>query len=169
VTTNLVPCNGIKTNFVPYLAKPNTDIEINNSNLIENNLTRIKVKTFNTYYSIEKIKSDIVNVIIDYFKENFKFGVLINLSDLYQKIMALGYIENIRTIIINENNEEDYYINGLSFLYFTPALIENKDHSLFTQMCQLEKFQYPELFINDSVLKSLIIVSNNFNISNNEI
>lgn len=176
LTANLVPCNAIETYFMPYM-KPSNDkaYEINNYT-IDSHFTppvKILVKKGKTYLSDEKIKNNIVTIITNYFDEKNELGATINLSELYQKIMSLGYIDSVKTIYYDDTDEvkmEDVsYCEGLSFAKFTTPIINNGDFEHFTQYYTLEKFQYPTL-LNSSKLFNLIYITseNIFSIKNNE-
>lgn len=175
LTTNLIPCNAIETYFMPYM-KPSNDktYEINN-HTIDSHFTppvKILVKKGKTYLSDEKIKNNIVTIITNYFDEKNELGATINLSELYQKIMSLGYIDSVKTIYHDTDEvkmEDVSYCEGLSFAKFTTPIINNGDFEHFTQYYTLEKFQYPTL-LNSSKLFNLIYITseNIFSIKNNE-
>jgi hypothetical protein len=175
LTANLVPCNAIETYFMPYM-KPSNDkaYEINN-HTIDSHFTppvKILVKKGKTYLSDEKIKNNIVTIITNYFDEKNELGATINLSELYQKIMSLGYIDSVKTIYYDTDEvkmEDVSYCEGLSFAKFTTPIINNGDFEHFTQYYTLEKFQYPTL-LNSSKLFNLIYITseNIFSIKNNE-
>lgn len=175
LTTNLIPCNAIETYFMPYM-KPSNDkaYEINNYT-IDSHFTppvKILVKKGKTYLSDEKIKNNIVTIITNYFDEKNELGATINLSELYQKIMSLGYIDSVKTIYYDTDEvkmEDVSYCEGLSFAKFTTPIINNGDFEHFTQYYTLEKFQYPTL-LNSSKLFNLIYITseNIFSIKNNE-
>lgn len=177
LTSNLVPCNAIETYFVPFVKPIGDEIFNINDQTIDTHFTppvRILIKKGKTYLSDEKIKNNVVSMIIDYFDKRNVLGATINLSELYQQIMSLGYIDSIKTIYFNENStntktENIAYCEGLSFAKFTQSIINNVDFEHFTQYYTLEKFQYPTL-LNSSNLFNLINVTseNIFSIKNNE-
>ena len=177
LTSNLVPCNAIETYFIPFVKPIGDEIFNITDETIDSHFTppvRILVKKGKTYLSDEKIKNNIVSIITNYFNKKNELGATINLSELYQQIMSLGYIDSLKTIYYNENlnnvkNENIAYCEGLSFAKFTPTIINSVDFEHFTQYYTLEKFQYPTLF-NSSKLFNLINVTseNIFSIKNNE-
>ena len=85
-------------------------------------------------------------IIINYFNnKKLKFGSNINLSEIQQQILNLGYIQSIKTVNITDESNI-IWVQGLSFAMFTTSLIDNKDFQLFTQSKQLLPFQYSNLY-----------------------
>lgn len=172
LTANIIPCEGIHCYFMPYVESSTKNVD--KSNIFNDPLSiesHIIIKKKNTYFSDAKIKSTIIDIITKYFNENDAFGAKINLADLQQKIYALGYVDSIQTVSIHDvkNNYYTNYVNGLSFAKFTSDIIEMRDFDCFTQMIELEKFQYGTLLNPSSLMNLIEIVNENeFALKNNE-
>lgn len=174
LTTNIIPCEGVKVYFVPYMKNfESNKIQVDSSILSKSYLppVNILVEKERTHISDERIKLNIVNIIINYFKEHSKFGDTINFSEIYQRIMALGYINSVKTVLSDNSKNVISSINGLSFAAFTPELITFKDFEVYTQFKVLNRFQYAELLLTEQKLKSLIRITNenSFTLKNDEI
>ena len=166
LTTTIVPMPGIRSYFMPYVLPDNGQpLSLTNKVLLspKEYASGIVIKKANTYYSNDKIKDDIAAVIKSYFNDMQAFGSMVNLSDLQQRIYALGYVESIKTLSreTTDATATSYtkYVNGLSFVRFTQDVIEMKDQECFTHNLTLEKFQYGTLVNID--LKSIIIIVDN--------
>ena len=170
VTSNIVPCEGIKKFFVPYV-KPAlvngssiADSLINEADIEKYNKTKIVIVKNRTFLSDSTIKKNVVEVIIKYFNEHGKLGDTINISDMVKEIKALGYVD--RVITRNENHD----VNGLSFATFTKNLMNYADFETVTEYCNLQKFQYPILSYSSSALLGMIEIDNSaFALKNDEI
>lgn len=171
LTANVVPCEGIRSCFMPYV-KPLKEVDM--SGVLANPeayASRIVIRKGDTYFSDAKIRAAVAEAIVGHFRENCGFGARVNLADLQQKIMALGYIDGIRTVSALDVRDGYYvnYVNGLSFAKFTPDMIEMQDLDCFTQIVELEKFQYGELLAPESVAGLIEITDDNgFTLKNNE-
>lgn len=165
-TAQLVPVNGIMTNFIPYIQNSDYPLNIGDSTSYKDIFNNIKIrliKSANTYISNAKIIEEVNLIIINYFNnKKLRFGTIINLAEIQQQILNLGYIQSIKTVnIVDESNIK--WIQGLSFAMFTTSLIKNKDFQIFTQSKQLLPFQYANLYVetligqieieNDNVFK----------------
>lgn len=165
-TAELVPCETIKTYFIPFVQHPNYSFDINQ--VINSNGTwhpPIKIcltKMPNSFVNNEQIKTEVADIIINYFdSNNQKLGNLINLSDIEEEIMKLGYIQNIRTMYIPTNNTGNkFWVQGLSFLTFTQTLINFQDYSIIQNNKALLPFQYAVLY-TDSIKQYIQIENEN--------
>lgn len=173
LTTEIIPCTGIKTYFMPYV-RPNDDttkLDLS-TNILSRNYavpTKIVIKKAPTYFSDSKIKSEIAKVIVDYFEEKSAFGETIILSEIQQRIFALGYVESIKTVSLQDTANGLSYCNGLSFAKFTHDIIMFADFEVFTQNYTLEKFQYGRLLNAQNVANLIEITNENaFTLKNDE-
>lgn len=148
-TAQLVPVNGILTNFIPYIQNSQYPLNINDPDSFKQKFSNIRIRIIknpNTFISNQKIIEQVNMIIINYFNnKKLKFGSNINLSEIQQQILNLGYIQSIKTVNITDESNI-IWIQGLSFAMFTTSLIDNKDFQLFTQSKQLLPFQYSNLY-----------------------
>lgn len=177
LTANLVPCTAIETFFMPYidpLTSSNESFYINDYELTSSFQppVRIVIKKGKTYLSDDKIKNNVVKLIVDFFNERQTLGATINLSELYQYVMSLGYIDEIKTMYYSGsaiNKENIAYCNGFSFAKFTKSIINCNDFEQFNQYYTLEKFQYATLLNSQNLFNLINITSENiFSIKNDE-
>ncbi len=172
LTAEVVPCTGIKTFFMPFVRSQNA-YEIT-SQVLQKNFqapTKIVLKKGATYFSDSKIRSNVADIIINYFNEKSSFGETVILSEIQQRILALGYIESIKTVSMQDSKNGYYtaYCDGLSFAKFTPDIISFKDFEVFTQNYSLEKFQYGRLLNPQSIINLIEITNENaFTLRNDE-
>ncbi len=167
LTSKLIPCDGVHSYLMPFIGdvKILTKDYVFGSSFVPN--TRILIKKGFTYFTDSQIISNVSKTIVNFFEENFKFGAKINLADLQERIFSLGYVESIKTVYKDDTN--NYYINGLSFVRFTPDLIDMYDAECFTQILELEKFQYCTLFRPENISKLISITNENtFSLNNDE-
>lgn len=172
-TAELVPYQAIITKFIPFINHSNSEYAyVQGRDNIDEFVSRIKIRITKNQTAMitnEQLQEKVNNIIVSYFdKQNQTFGNVINLNDLVNEILNLGYVRNIRTVHIPEedrNNAE--YVNGLSFAAFTPDLVNSEDFTIFTTNYVLEQFQFPELYSTD-VLGMIEIVDNTYNITNTE-
>lgn len=157
ITSNVVPCNAIKTYFIPFVG----DVDYYKKNQLlsfdSNFKSPVKIyiiKGF-TYLSDNNIKMNVVNIIKNYFIEHNKLGDKINIAEIISQIYSLGYVNSIKTVSTETENNEYVYVNGLSFASFTPSLISSLDFEIVAQIKELEPFQYAELLNGDN-LETLI-------------
>lgn len=170
ITTDIIPCDGIHVYFMPYVKSDNFALtnDIFNAN---QSPAYIFIKKGSTYFSDASIKKNVANIISNYFDEHCKLGSTINLIDIQQQIMALGYIDDLKTVstVDIKNGVYTNYVNGLSFGKFTQDLINMADFTNFTQMCELEKFQYGTLLNKESLIGLIKITNENiFSVKTNE-
>lgn len=165
LTSEIITLNAIDVNFVPFVKYSNMD-NLNIGELLKTDFDKwpvriIIIKTPNTYVSDEQIVFNVNKIIVDYFKlENQNLGNIINLNDIYSRIMELGYVQDIKTKYIDPVDSNNIYtINGLSFAYYTETILEGKDFDIFTQYMKLLPFQFAKLISDD--LMHLIEVENN--------
>jgi hypothetical protein len=174
-TVNIVPCTGVELNIIPY-TKNHEDVK-NGFNIKDATLDSsfvspayFLIKKGRTYIQDDRIISTIADIICKFFESKDKFGEVINLSELNDQIMNLGYIESIKTVNDSGNSpHQTSYVNGLSFAAFTPSIIGCDDFEVFTQYIPLERFQYAKLLNPDKIKNLIKITSDNvYSIKNNE-
>ena len=172
-TAELIPYQAIITKFIPFINHSNSEYEyVQGRDNIDDFIPRIKIRITKNQTAMitnEQLQEKVNNIIVSYFdKENQTFGNIINLNDLVNEILNLGYIRNIRTVHIPEEDKNNVeYVNGLSFAAFTPGIVSSKDFMTFTTNYVLEEFQFPELYATD-ILGMIEIVDNTYNITNTE-
>lgn len=115
----------------------------------------------NTVYTTTSIKTQVANVITDFFNENnFEIGDSINFNDLLDKILEINGIERVRTVWINPDDSTDYLIaNGLSFATWSSSYIDvGDDLDISTSTKILEPFQFPKLYIQSSLVNKIKVI-----------
>ena len=127
----------------------------------------IQIEKNNSVSSSERVKNAVAEKIVEYFTEKKSLGEIISMSDLYQKIISIGSVASIS--MKGNKRGREYY--GLSFVKFTPDIINSSDIKTFTQIVRLENFQYPELVLDLERLKSIIEITNDgiYNLKNEQI
>ena len=171
VTSEIVPCSVFETYFMPYIRHPDYTINISNMLMTADWTPPIKIMIVKQQYAMisnEQLKEKINNIFIDYFSmENQKLGNVINISEIYQKILDTGYVEKVKTRYVPVDDPNNIYeINGLSMACYTPTLINGLDFEMFQYSKQLKMFQFPRLY-SDSLLKLIEIENeNNYTVSN---
>jgi hypothetical protein len=171
VTSEIVPCSVFETYFMPYIRHPDYTINISNMLMTADWTPPIKIMIVKQQYAMisnEQLKEKINNIFIDYFAmENQKLGNVINISEIYQKILDTGYVEKVKTRYVPVDDPNNIYeINGLSMACYTPTLINGLDFEMFQYSKQLKMFQFPRLY-SDSLLKLIEIENeNNYTVSN---
>jgi len=148
-----IPCaynDGYTTTNWDASAENYIEIHIDNSTLI----------------SAESIRSAINTLVISYFSEqNQKIGALVDFNDLYTQIRSIRGVNGIRTIY--NKGSVVKIVDGLSFAYWTPRIINGADIKLTNGTVQLEGFKFPELneadilnrikIVKDSVYQNTVV------------
>lgn len=170
-TSELVPCSAIETYFIPYVEHPEYPLKILETQLDADWNPPIKIilnKKTNTYINNEQLKEMVNNIFIDYFSlENQKLGNMVNISEIYKKIIETGYVESVQTENIPEENPNNVWVeDGLSFACYTPLIINGQDFEVFKFSKKLQPFQFAKLY--SKTLLNLIEVRNEgtYNITN---
>lgn len=163
-TVQLIPCNAIIKYFTPFVNHIKYPFSIQETSLADFNPNikiRIKKKP-DTYFNNEQIKSDVSEIIENYFKiQNQTLGAVININELYKKIISLDYIESIQTVNIPEQDKDDeYIIDGLSFASFSVKILQGKDFNIVTYTDQLLPFQFGQLY-RDNIINLIQIQNDN--------
>ncbi len=172
-TSEIIPCQAILTKFIPFVNHTNSNYKfILGESSLNDYIEQIKIRITKNQTALitnEQLQEKVSNIIVNYFNSaNQSFGSIINLNDLTNEILNLGYIRNIRTVCVPANDKNNVeYVNGLSFAAFTPNIIDMKDFTIFTTNFVLENFQFPELYVTD-ILGMIEIVDNTYNIMNTE-
>lgn len=163
VTAQIIPLNGILTHFIPYIQNENFLLDIMNIQSYKQQFSKIKIKLIkraNAFISNQKIIEQVNLIITNYFKnKKLVFGSIINLGEIQQQILNLGYIQSIKTVNIMDESDIKW-VQGLSFAAFTPLLINNNDFQIFTQSKQLLPFQYASLY-SQSLINQIEIENDN--------
>lgn len=119
---------------------------INDSRLV---VTRSK----NSKKNKEKIKKDIVDVILNYFSSsNIKLGQTLDISLISADILKLEGVREFKIV----NNKTNEFFNGLAISIWNP-LFADQDNSIITQTTTLPFFKYPYI-INPKSLPNKIQV-----------
>ena len=127
------------------------DWDPNNENWIE------IIKDQNTFISVEKIRSQAYNQIIDFFNPvTNELGGEINFNTLYTNLSSISGVKQVRTAFraVGAPVSETQYFNGISFANWTPIPIAGKDVDITRGTIQLEDFQFPYLIetnLNDKI------------------
>jgi hypothetical protein len=110
------------------------------------------LKDKNSIISAEKIKSLVVSEIEKFFDpEKMELGHKIDLGKLSMNLLNVDGIKSIKTAFKDKDDpiNTTSYINGLSFLGWTPAIINGEDLEQISGAIDLEKFQFPVLLKKD--------------------
>jgi hypothetical protein len=153
MTCELVPCDVLRTYFVPFIKHP--DLPLSLENLSYNWTSPCKiiiVKKANNLISESQLKTQINNIFVEYFSlKNQKLGNTINIDEIEQKIYNLPSVETIKTRYSPMERYLDYpYFekNGLSMASFTQQLIYAADFDVFAHSKKLLQFQFAALYKN---------------------
>jgi hypothetical protein len=112
----------------------------------------IVVRDNNNKVSKEKIKLQIVDVLINYFTpSNVTLGHKISMDIITGNILGISGIKSIRTM----NGQS--YIEGLSFIMWTP-MFEGVDERLVTQTLSLPFFKFPYLYRPNSLITKIEVI-----------
>lgn len=170
-TSELVPCNAFETYFIPYVEHPDYKLDLTETQLTADWVPPVKIiitKRPNTYISNQQLKEQVNKIIVDYFDlKNQKLGNIINIGDIYKQIIETGYVEQIQTKYIPENDpNNEFIIDGLSFASYTPLIINGADFDVFRFSKKLQVFQFATLY--SKTLLNLIEIKNEdvYNITN---
>ena len=159
-TADVVPCNGLMVLLMPFVDSSSNPFDYNEIFNLDWNtkLEQLKIRIIKQqgiYVSDNNIKKDAANIIEEYFNpSNTHLGQLINLNEIYEKIMSIPGVKGVRTVNEFLGTEAD----GLSFACFTPQLLKGKDFTIFTSKKKLNSFQYPQLF-QSKIFKYLTVSS----------
>lgn len=131
ITAELVPCDVIKTFFVPFIKHPQITIDIENQFINNTNWISpckiILVKKKDCLINDSQLVSQVNKIFIDYFNKKQLLGAQIDLDTLTKDIYKIPGISSIKTrYIIPKNNDLNYIeyeIEGLSFAYFSIQII----------------------------------------------
>jgi hypothetical protein len=153
MTCELVPCDVLRTYFVPFIKHP--DLPLSLENLSYNWTSPCKIiiiKKANNLISESQLKTQINSIFVEYFSlKNQKLGNTINIDEIEQKIYDLPSVEAIKTRYSPMEKYLDYpYFekNGLSMASFTQQLIYAGDFDVFAHSKKLLQFQFAALYKN---------------------
>ena len=115
-----------------------------------------------TVVSPENVKARVEDVIQTYFSaDNQKLGSIVDLNELHSKLMELDGVARIRTVFKDADGIlPTTYINGLSFVFWTPRIVEGDDLDISTGTVHLEDFQFPTLITENFANRIKVIVEN---------
>lgn len=161
--TIFVPCLNFNTNTSDLPSYDNLKYSIYDWDPnFENWLEIIKDK--NTFVSAEKIRSEALTAIRDFFNPlTNELGQTINFNTLYSSLLSINGVQSVRTAY-RENgapNNSTIYFNGVSMAKWTPNVISGQDIELIKGTIELEKFQFPEL-LETSLNSRVKIVAESF-------
>jgi hypothetical protein len=117
---------------------------------IENWIEIIKDK--NTFMSAEKIRSQVISTIKDFFAPTKNLiGGELNINTLYDLLQSISGVQQVRTAFkaTSDPNSATQYLNSLSFAKWTPIIISGKDVEIVKGTVKLEDFQFPVLVESD--------------------
>lgn len=170
-TSEIVPCSAIETYFIPYVEHPDYPLNLSETRLNADWKPPIKIiltKKPNSFINNEQLKEMVNNIFMDYFSlENQKIGNMVNVSEIYRKIIETGYIEKVQTKNIPEKDPNNIWIeDGLSFASYSPLIINGADFEVFKFSKKLQPFQFAKIYSN--TLLDLIEIENEdtYNITN---
>lgn len=153
MTSELVPCDVLRTYFVPFVKHP--DLPLGLENLSYNWTSPCKiiiVKKKNNLITESQLKTQINTIFVEYFSlKNQKLGNTINIDELEQKLYALPSVEAIKTRYVPAERNLDYpyfETNGISMASFTQQLVFCADFDVFTHTKKLLQFQFAALYKN---------------------
>jgi hypothetical protein len=155
MTSEIVPCDVIKTLFVPFIKHP--DIPLSAEQLGDTWKSPCKIiitKKNNGLITDSQLKTQINNIFVDYFNlKNQKLGNIVNIDELEAKIYKLPSVKNIKTrYVVSSGLINLGYINyeadGLSLAGFTQTIVDSADFDVFNHVKKVYDFQYPALYNN---------------------
>jgi hypothetical protein len=121
---------------------------------IYNNTKLVAIRSRNSKYSKDILKTRIAGKILDYFNSSdAKLGMEINMTQLTSDILAINGIESIRT----ENTSENSFLNGLSFVAWNP-LFDNVDVTLIDQNTTLPFFKFPYIYNPKTLINRIEVI-----------
>lgn len=159
LTSEIICMYPLKKYFFPCISIPSGyDIE-NWDSLIENYL-EIEVDK-NIAMSFESVKKTVANYITEFFADaNQKMGGIVDLAELSSILMGIEGVKKIRTVWVNPNNALDIkYVDGLTFVCWTPDIIQGEDIGLTNSSFTLEPFQVAELTPTASVFNYIKVIT----------
>jgi len=115
------------------------------------------IKDQNTFISVEKIRSQALNQITNFFNPLVnKLGTEINFNTLYTNLASISGVKEVRTAYRATGTpvSETQYFNGISFAKWTPIPINGADVDIIRGTIKLEDFQFPNLIetnLNDRI------------------
>jgi hypothetical protein len=143
LTGELVIFDPIISLFVPCANDPGyniSDWDPNFENYIEVELNP------STLEAPQRIKNKVNSFIISFFStENQRLGVTVNFDSLYNALISIDGVKNIRTVYKATGSNNVIYYNGLKFAKWTPNILNGADRELVTGNYKLEEFMYPRL------------------------
>lgn len=156
IEVNFAICAATEEYTKVYYLNGSTLFDPNNENYIE-----ITVSD-NNIYNVSQIKSLVLDIINKYFDiKNLKLGMTINYNDIYNEILALNGIKNIRTIWVSKddpNANNPRILNGLSFATWSNSLIDvGDDLNIGNTNMTLHNFQFPRLYTSNLADKIKVI------------
>lgn len=170
ITTNLVPCQAIKSYVTPFLKYQGFESSLSDVVFSSyKNPVKIFIVKNDSKISDGQLKTRVSNVIVNYFNNNSSLGSKINVSDILSEIYSIGGIESVKTVLSSEySNGKLVYEDGLSFISFSESIVEFADYEIFNQSKVFEKFQFPELLNKEAFISLIEVVKDTSYIMQNK-
>lgn len=113
-TVEIVPCSIVETIFLPYVKHPDYPETQSTLNTLIRGVAPTKIvvtKKPTSFISGPQLKETINKIFTDYFSlDNQKIGNIINITDIYKKIIALGYVDSIQTKYVPDDGTSNVWI-----------------------------------------------------------
>ena len=119
---------------------------------VENFIEIVKDNT--SVVTPEKVKSDVINSIRDFFKpKNNTIGGIVDLRELHNNLLNIEGVSVVKTVFEKTVNDAKtrFDFNGLSFAAWTQELAGGEDKFVFNGNIDLKNFQFPRLAVDDNL------------------
>lgn len=173
ITSEVVPISAIETVFMPYVKHPEIEENIDDTILSTDWKPPIKIKIkkrTGVFVQSEQLKTQINNIIVDYFDlKNQKMGNIIDIDEIYKRILKIGTVDSVKTEYRPDRDKQNVYsVQGLSFACYTLNVINGKDFEIISKTKALLPFQFAKLY-KESILNMLEIEDEEIQNINNRI
>ena len=164
LTSEIVFVDPLMTAFTPYI-KGDYDVfdwDVDFENKIQ------LIRDRNTMITVERIKQRAINIIQNFFLlENNKIGQVIDVNSLYNQLLAIDGVKDVRTkyLVSGQPESTAEYYDGLSFATWTPHIIEGADLTRVSGNYKLKSFQFPFLYESSSISNRVEVSSDTYNVS----
>jgi len=164
LTSEIVPLDPFMLTVTPYYdgSYDLLDFDADHENTIE------IVRDRNTMITVERIKQRVVQTIQDFFGvDNNVLGGTINIDTLYNSIMAIDGVKEVRTKYKLTGAAESTAVrfDGLSFAIWSQHLIQGADFTRISGNWKIKSFQFPFLLDSVNFSNKIEVLNDNYNIS----
>ena len=170
-TSELVPCQAVNVSVIPYVNNPLYKYDIIkelNGTSFKSPVKILVKKQPNTFINNTQVKETVNNIIVEYFSlKNQKMGNIIDISEIYKRIMETGYIESVSTqFIAPDDPNNTFKVEGLSFGFYTSTVLNCADFEIINKSKTLLPFQYVSLYTK-SLLDAIEVINDDSYVATN--